>query len=185
MAKQSYTVGRTSISTQIVVVETKLLVSLSHTTFLYTEAHLQTLMARPNEESEVIGHYLVPAHGRPAQPLLHESTVIFQDVVSDKLSTVEVAVEADAGKLNQFFLILHWASDVKGGTGPGLDSGAEVLDANAAMAKASVMVKQRTLLMIAAHAGSLRVLSYLLSRGAEPSRKSPDGLTAYDVSTGA
>lgn len=139
-------------------------------------------MARPNEDSEVIGHYLVPAHGRPAQPLLHESTVLFQDVVSDKLSSVEAAVEADIGKLDQFFLVLHWASDVKGGSNSGVETGAEALDANGASAKTSVMVKQRTLLMIAAHAGSLRVLAYLLARGAEPSRKSPDGLTTYDVS---
>ncbi|KXZ44734.1 hypothetical protein GPECTOR_63g59 [Gonium pectorale] len=138
-------------------------------------------MAHPNEASEVIGHYLVPAHGRPAQPLLHESTSLFQDVVSDKLSTVESAVEADADKLNQFFLILHWASDVKGASGPGGEPAAESGDVGAAVGKASVMVKQRTLLMIAAHAGSLRVLAYLLARGAEPSRKSPDGLSAYDM----
>ncbi|GFR42124.1 hypothetical protein Agub_g2967 [Astrephomene gubernaculifera] len=136
-------------------------------------------MAQQNE-SEVIGHYLIPAHGRPAQPLLHESTALFQDVVSDKLSTVESAIEADAGKLNQFFLILHWASDVKGGAGPSPEN-VDAGDAGAAAAKASVTVKQRTLLMIAAHAGSLRVLAYLLARGAEPSRKSPDGLTAYDM----
>ncbi|PNH10713.1 Zinc finger CCCH domain-containing protein 24 [Tetrabaena socialis] len=130
-------------------------------------------------ETEVIGHYLVPAAGRPAQPLLHESTSLFQAVVSDRLSKVESAVEADAAKLNQFFLVLHWASDVKGACP---EPTAEPLDAAAAAAaKASVMVKQRSLLMIAAHAGSLRVLAYLLARGAEPGRKSPDGLTAYDM----
>lgn len=138
-------------------------------------------MSRTNEESEVIGHYLVPAHGRPAQPLLHESTALFQDVISDKLVAVETAVESDVAKLNQFFLVLNWSSDAKGSGSPEAQDSADATAASAAASKASVMVKQRTLLMIAAHAGSLRVLSYLLAKGAEPGRKAPDGITAYEV----
>ncbi len=138
-------------------------------------------MSPTNEESEVIGHYLVPAHGRPAQPLLHESTALFQDVISDKLVAVENAVESDVAKLNQFFLVLNWGSDAKGSSSPDGQENADAAAATAAASKASVMVKQRTLLMIAAHAGSLRVLSYLLAKGAEPGRKAPDGITAYEV----
>lgn len=138
-------------------------------------------MSRTNEESEVIGHYLVPAHGRPAQPLLHESTALFQDVISDKLVAVETAVESDVAKLNQFFLVLNWSSDAKGSGSPEAQDSADATAASAAASKASVMVKQRTLLMIAAHAGSLRVLSYLLAKGAEPGRKAPDGITAYEM----
>lgn len=143
-------------------------------------------MARPSEDSEVIGHYLVPANGRPAQPLLHESSSLFVNVVSDKLSAVESVVEADTSKLQTFYLILHWASspDGQGVTGSTQEACAGSLDAAAAAGRASVTVKQRTLLMVAAHSGSLRVLAYLLARGAEPSRKSPDGMTAYDVSVG-
>ncbi|CAD7698538.1 unnamed protein product [Ostreobium quekettii] len=47
--------------------------------------------------------------------------------------------------------------------------------------KPAVTVKQRTLLMIAAFHGSMRVLSLLAVNGADPAVVSPDGMTAYEL----
>ena len=132
---------------------------------------------------QVFGHMMQQGKGWKA--LLPESSSLFCDVAGDKLLGVESVVDADTSKLHSLFLILHWASD---GSAPGAAAEQEAEPAGDAgspganAARASVNVKHRSLLMIAAYHGSLRVLAYLLAKGAEPSKKAPDGLTAYDVS---
>jgi hypothetical protein len=73
------------------------------------------------------------------------------------------------------YLILCWGSE------PGKQ--ADVADKD--QAKPRVQVTKRTLLQLAAFHGSLRCVSCLLARGANPNHKSSDGLTAYDVSVAA
>lgn len=126
---------------------------------------------------QVFGHMMQA--GKGWKPLLPESSSLFCDVVGDRLGAVEAVLELDAGKLHALFLVLHWADASAGEAGK--DAAASGGEAGGA-ARATVAVKHRSLLMMAAQSGSLRVLAYLLAKGAEPSRKAPDGLTAYDVS---
>jgi hypothetical protein len=129
-------------------------------------------MARSGEDSEVLGHYLLERG--ILTPLLSESSQLFVSVVTDQLQAVEAALESNGAAANQPFLVLQWSPETKAAVETAATSTGSV-------PKTSVTVKQRTLLMVAAHAGALRAVAALLNRGADPSRKGPDGMTAYEV----
>lgn len=129
----------------------------------------------------VFGHYL--AAGEKLSPLLPESSSLFRALVSDSVHTVESEVEADSSKISSFFLVLHWSAPDSAPANEAQPEG-EAKPAEAPAPAAAVNPKHRTLLQLACSHGSLRVISYLLLKGAEPTLKSPDGLTAYDVSFG-
>lgn len=115
----------------------------------------------------VLGHYTLQK--TLWQPALHDSSSLFQAITSDASAPIEQLIEKDPSKLNSFRLLLYW------GSSPG--DQLELQESHTA-----VTVKHRTFLMLAAYHGSLRVLSFLLSQGANPKVQSPDGLSAYDVS---
>ena len=125
----------------------------------------------------VFGHYV--QQGQIWEPLLSESSPLFRAVVEDDAH----AVEADLGtepsaKVNQFYVLLYW------GSRPDASSSATPEQTNTQgedAVKPPVTVKQRTLLMIAAFHGSMRVLSLLAISGADPGIVSPDGMTACDL----
>jgi hypothetical protein len=126
-------------------------------------------------EGVVFGHYI--SKDGALQPVLQESSELFAAIVGDAIARVEDEFEPGPyNRLNQLMPVLYWGSN----TEPKADT-----TPNEASASTSVAVKSRTLVMLASFHGSLRVLSYLLSKGADPTVKSPDGLTAYDVSSGA
>jgi hypothetical protein len=123
-------------------------------------------------EGVVFGHYI--SKDGALQPVLQESSELFAAIVGDSIAKVEEEFEPGPySRLNQLMPVLYWGSN----TEPKADT-----TPNEASASTSVAVKSRTLVMLASFHGSLRVLSYLLSKGADPTIKSPDGLTAYDVS---
>lgn len=122
----------------------------------------------PNDA--VLGHYTL--QGSAWQPALQESSTLFKAIVSDTAGPIEQLIEKEPTKLNVFRLVLYWDSSA-------LATGEEN---KAEEPNTAVNVKHRTLLMLAAFHGSLRVLSCLLSQGADPKVATPDGLTVYDVS---
>ncbi len=126
-------------------------------------------------DSNVLGHYCRAGNSDSEwQPVLGEatSTPLFTAVVEDSISTVESYFERDLSRINAFSLLLYWGAegeDEKNTQGAQTDQGPQ-----------KVQVKPRTLAMIAAYHGSLRVLAFFLSKGADPRLKTPDGLTAAD-----
>lgn len=106
------------------------------------------------EENTVVGHIVSSNCGWI--PALEQSTELFQAVVSDDISRLETLFDASTC-LTTGVPVLYWGADKK------------------------VEVKSRTLAMLAAQHGSLRVLSFLLSKGADPKQMSIDGLTCYEV----
>lgn len=123
--------------------------------------------------AEVFGHY-IQRNGGTWEPLLSESSALFGHTVEDNISSVEKELESNAARLNQLHHILYWSS-APNGSSDATQQGSE--------AKTSVSVKFRSLLHLACYHGSLRVVSYLLSKGADARLKSPgDGQTAHDVS---
>jgi hypothetical protein len=106
------------------------------------------------EENTVVGHIVSSNCGWI--PALEQSTELFQAVVSDDISKLETLFDASTC-LTTGVPVLYWGADKK------------------------VEVKSRTLAMLAAQHGSLRVLSFLLSKGADPKQMSIDGLTCYEV----
>jgi hypothetical protein len=73
------------------------------------------------------------------------------------------------------YLVLCWGSE---------NSGQEDVDGGGHGGGPQVQVQRRTLLDLAVYHGAYRCASYLLARGANPTHRSSDGLTAYDVSAG-
>eukprot|EP00878_Enallax_costatus_P006908 GHUV01007238.1.p1 GENE.GHUV01007238.1~~GHUV01007238.1.p1 ORF type:complete len:126 (-),score=11.59 GHUV01007238.1:615-992(-) len=114
------------------------------------------------DSETVLGHYVADATGQWV-PALQQSTELFKAIVNDDINPFESEFDAlGSGSLGAF-TILYW-SEGKGGE----------------QATPQVQAKARSLLALAVHHGSLRVLSYLLSKGANP-RAGQDGQSAYEV----
>lgn len=131
-------------------------------------------MSGVSGSDSVFGHYIQQAS--TWEPLLSESSALFRAVVEDDAATVEAEIGADTARVNAFYVLLYWGSQPQNGQSKGEEGSTEV------SMKPAVTVKQRTLLMIAAFHGSMRVLSLLAVNGADPALASPDGMTAYEVS---
>lgn len=130
-------------------------------------------MPSSDASAEVFGHYI--QRNGSWEPLLSESSALFVHVVEDNISLVEKELESNGARLNQLHHILYWGSAPNGSSELATQQGSE--------AKTSVSVKFRSLLHLGCYHGSLRVVSYLLSKGADARLKSPgDGKTAHDVS---
>ncbi|CAD7700682.1 unnamed protein product [Ostreobium quekettii] len=148
------------------------------------QRHWPTAPSRPRDPSpamstvsgsdSVFGHYIQQAASW--EPLLSESSALFRAVVEDDAAHVEAEIGADAARVNAFYVLLHWGSQPQGGAG-----GKEEAPGGDGSMKPAVTVKQRTLLMIAAFHGSMRVLSLLAVNGADPAVVSPDGMTSYEL----
>eukprot|EP00210_Caulerpa_lentillifera_P005105 g4877.t1 len=129
-----------------------------------------------NASDSVFGHYV--QQGNLWEPLLSESSPLFQAIVNDDANTVEADLGTDSSKANQFYVLLYWGSRPANTTS---SSSTEHPNQSEDGLKPAVSVKQRTLLMIAAFHGSMRVLALLAVNGADPATVSPDGLTAYQL----
>eukprot|EP00210_Caulerpa_lentillifera_P004496 g4290.t1 len=127
-----------------------------------------------NASDSVFGHYVQQGH--LWEPLLSESSPLFRAIVNDDARVVEAELEPDSTKANQFFVLLYWGSRP---TSPEATSTVQTPSEDGT--KPAVTVKRRTLLMIAAFHGSMRVLALLAVNGADPATVSPDGLTAYQL----
>lgn len=114
------------------------------------------------DSDTVLGHYVADASGQWV-PALQQSTELFKAVVNDDISKFERELDALGSGLLGAFTILYW-SEGKGGE----------------QATPQVQAKARTLLALAVYHGSLRVLSHLLSKGANP-KAGQDGQNAYEV----
>lgn len=120
----------------------------------------------------VFGHYVQQGH--IWEPLLSESSPLFRAVVEDDARAVEADLGSDAAtKVNQFYVLLYW------GSRPNATTTEQTNTEDGG--KPPVTVKQRTLLMIAAFHGSMRVLAMLAVNGADPGIVSPDGMTACEL----
>lgn len=115
----------------------------------------------------VFGHYVHKKAGERWEPLVDQSRELFRAVVADDHLRVGKEIKADPGKAKASYILLYW-----GGAAGG--EGGEA-------AKANVTVKQRTLLMLAAYHGCMRVVSTLVMNGAVPGQVSADGQDAYKV----
>ncbi len=111
-----------------------------------------------HQSDAVIGHY-IESQAKQWIPALAQSTELFKAVVNDDITRLEEI--GDAGLLS-YRTVLYW-SDGKEAT-------------------PKVEAKSRSLAQIACKHGSLRVLSYLLSKGANP-HAAKDGLSCYEVGT--
>jgi len=120
----------------------------------------------------VFGHYV--QQGNIWEPLLSESSPLFRAVVEDDARAVEADLGSDsASKVNNFYVLLYW------GSRPNANANEQTNSEDGG--KPPVTVKQRTLLMIAAFHGSMRVLAMLAVNGADPGIVSPDGMTACEL----
>lgn len=113
----------------------------------------------------VFGHYVHKKGESKWEPLIEQSRELFRAVVADDHMRVEEEVKADPSKAKACFILLYWG----GAAGDGDSS------------KTNVTVKQRTLLMLAAYHGCMRVVSTLVMNGAVPGQLSVDGLDAYQM----
>lgn len=112
----------------------------------------------------VFGHYVHKKTGERWEPLVEQSRELFRAVVADDHLRVEKEIKADPGKAKASYILLYWGGGESGEA-----------------AKANVTVKQRTLLMLAAYHGCMRVVSTLVMNGAMPAQMSADGQDAYKV----
>jgi hypothetical protein len=117
-------------------------------------------------DQEVIGHYVPGQGGADFAPALHQSSELFRSLVADDLTSFEKHV-GSLGSFNSgsWHTVLYWSAAADG-------QGSEP----------KVEAKSRTLAMLATQHGSVRVLSYLLSRGSCPTDKAKDGADCYLVS---
>lgn len=120
--------------------------------------------------AEVFGLYSQRSTGC-YDPVFQGSHKLFIATVLDDINTVVAEVASEPSLLNRWHLVLHCAQQH---TAPGEMNG----DQHANHGSLGVSFKSRTLTMIAAAHASLRVLSYLLSRGSDPSVVAPDVVTA-------
>lgn len=120
------------------------------------------------QTDQVLGHSIL--QGTAWLSDLQESSSLLKAIVSDASAPIETLIQgkdSSGSFLNAFRLLLYWDS------GPG--DGKNQQEPNPA-----VNFKHRTLLMLAAFFGSVRVLALLLSLGADPNIQAPDGPTVYD-----
>lgn len=117
-------------------------------------------------DQEVIGHYVPGQGGADFTPALSQSSELFRSLVADDLTSFEKHV-GSLGSFNSgsWHTVLYWSAAADG-------QGSEP----------KVEAKFRTLAMLATQHGSVRVLSYLLSRGSCPTDKAKDGADCYLVS---
>jgi hypothetical protein len=125
---------------------------------------------------QVIGHY-VPAGQEEGssgwRAALAQSTDLFRALVSDDLT----AFEKHLGSLgpsahSSWHTVLFWSAPPHTAAAAGEDE---------APSKVEAVARSRTLAMLATQHGSVRVLSYLLSSGADPTTKAKDGADCYTV----
>lgn len=117
--------------------------------------------------STVLGHYVF-ADGTWS-PALQQSTELFKAVVADDISSFEREIDAFEAAHLRWWSVLYWS-----------DSSKE--------AAPRVEAKTRSLAMIATQHGSLRVLSFLLSKGCNPTECCPGaqaGNGCYEVRVGS
>eukprot|EP00879_Flechtneria_rotunda_P008263 GHRR01008656.1.p1 GENE.GHRR01008656.1~~GHRR01008656.1.p1 ORF type:complete len:507 (+),score=133.37 GHRR01008656.1:159-1679(+) len=107
------------------------------------------------EQSEVIGHYV--QSGDHWVPALDQSSKLFRAVVEDDITAFEAAVDLSTALC--WHTILCWCEGQE--------------------ATAKVEAKSRSLAMLATQHGSLRVLSWVLSKGVNP-KQQRDGLSCYE-----
>lgn len=113
------------------------------------------------DSETVLGHYVANATGQWA-PALQQSTELFKAIVNDDINSFEEEYKAlGSGSLGAF-TILYWS------------------EGKADQASPQVQAKARNLLSLAVFHGALRVISFLLSKGANP-RTGQDGQSAYEV----
>ncbi len=135
----------------------------------------------------VLGHYsCCNAPGAAPQPLLEQSSLLFRAIVQDDLGALSshAALLQDAGR--QLHSVLHWqqagtrkSSAASSPASTRSQDGEEAVGASHPVA----VIKQRTLIGLAALHGSVKVLKFLLSvKGADPHQAFPDGHTAFSVS---
>jgi hypothetical protein len=118
-------------------------------------------------QSEVAGHFVLQQGTNAWQPLLAESTAYFKALAENSETEVVRCLQLQPELIDAQLTLLYW------GTDPACPSVAS---------KASVNVKHRTALMVAAQCGSADVIRLLLQLGADPSVKSSDdGMTALQV----
>jgi hypothetical protein len=102
------------------------------------------------ETSEVIGHYVQQQGEGGSQwvPALDQSTELFKAVIGDDISRVEQLYTGHGGSSTH--VCLFWGESKEQAGAPRVEA------------------KNRSLAAIATQHGSLRVLSYLLSKGVNP-----------------
>lgn len=114
-------------------------------------------------QSGVLGIYLAhtSTQGSQLSPALQQSTELFKALVSDDLNAFESAL--GSASTNTWHTVLYVSGADEEGAAP------------------KVEAKSRTLSMLAIQHNALRVLAFLLSKGADPGLLSADGLSAYQV----
>lgn len=122
---------------------------------------------------QVIGHY-VPAGQETGssgwQAALAQSTDLFRALVSDDLTTFEKHLGSlGPSAHSSWHTVLFWSASP------------HAAEENEAAGKVEAVARSRTLAMLATQHGSVRVLSYLLSSGADPTTKAKDGADCYTV----
>lgn len=125
---------------------------------------------------QVIGHY-VPAGQETGssgwQAALAQSTDLFRALVSDDLTTFEKHLGSlGPSAHSSWHTVLFWSA------------APHAAEENEAAGKVEAVARSRTLAMLATQHGSVRVLSYLLSSGADPTTKAKDGADCYTVREG-
>lgn len=115
-------------------------------------------------QGEVSGHFVEQGPGAWS-PLPQESTPVFQCIVADDEAGAGALFADNPDLLNEQLTLLYWAAE------PGKAAAAE---------RASVQVRQRTPLALAAQCGAVGVMSLLLRKGADVLAKA-SGQTALEV----
>lgn len=112
---------------------------------------------------QVIGHYVVGQQGEGWQAALAQSTDLFKALVADDLTAFEKQLASlGPGAHSSWHTVLCWSA-------PSPEQQNET------------KAQSRTLAQLATQHGSVRVLSYLLSSGADPAQKARDGADCYTV----
>lgn len=121
---------------------------------------------------QVIGHYVPAEQGSSGwQAALAQSTDLFRALVSDDLTTFEKHLASlGPSAHSSWHTVLFWSAPP------------HAAEENEAAGKVEAVARSRTLAMLATQHGSMRVLSYLLSSGADPTTKAKDGADCYTVS---
>lgn len=117
---------------------------------------------------QVVGHYVPCQDGQGYKAVLANSTDLFKALVNDDLQEFEkLFASPESGvscSSSSSHTVLFWSASTS------------------SQDEAKVEAKSRTLAMLATQHGSVRVLSFLLSKGSCPTEQAKDGQTCYTVS---
>ena len=121
---------------------------------------------------QVIGHYVPGQDGQGWKAVQANSTDLFKALVQDDLQAFEkLFASSEPGvpscSSSSWHTVLFWTS---------------AADSKDGEARARTEAKSRTLAMLATQHGSVRVLSFLLSKGSCPTEQAKDGADCYTVS---